>query len=169
MGQFVKPQGVAYFAPSQTAPWGGTMPPVADKELMDVVDDLLDRNTNKISNVSELGRRMAELEPRQNAESWRKNLRSWRTKNAKEAHIALIARAFGVSRSKLPAAQTKSSVADLDRRLAAVEAAVGHVDEDATVGNLLEELATKLGDALERIQDLEAQSGFDGASPRVTL
>lgn len=133
-----------------------------------VVDELIDANHNKIPSIAELARRMAILEPRQNAESWRKNLRRWRTGNAKEADIAIIARAFGVSRSKLPSAKAKSSVADLDRRLAALEAAVGLVDESETVGNLLEELATKLGDAMARIQDLEAQSGYAEAAPMGT-
>ena len=144
------------------------MPPVAEKALMDVVDDLLDRNTNKISTLSELARKMHELEPRQNAESWRKNLRRFRTGNAKEADIAIIARAFGVARSRLPTAKAKSSVADLDRRLAALEAAVGLVDESETVGNLLEELGEKLADALERVAALEAERGHDVAAPRST-
>lgn len=144
------------------------MPPVTDKDLMDVVDELIDRNQNKIHNISELARRMSELEPRQNAESWRKNLRRWRVENAKEWHIAIIARAFGVSRSKLPAAKSKSSVADLDRRLAALEAAVGLVDESETVGNLLEELGEKLADALERLAALEAENGLGVVVPTST-
>lgn len=142
--------------------------PVADKEFMDVVDDLIDRNTNRIPNISVLARELYRLDPRKNVESWRKELRRWRTQNAKEADIALVARAFGVSRKKLPAAKTRPSLADVDRRLAALEATVGLVEEGDTVGNLLEELAMKLGDALSRIEDLEAERGFGGAAGTVT-
>jgi DNA repair exonuclease SbcCD ATPase subunit len=133
-------------------------------ELMDTVDELLDRNQGKVGTISELARRMAELEPRQNAESWRKSLRRWRTANAKETDIALIARAFGVSRDALPAPHARPVLADIERRLAALEATVGLVDESTTVGNLLEELVEKLADVTERLRDLEAQSGHGGAA-----
>jgi len=144
------------------------MPPVADQELMEVVDELLDRNPNSISTMSELSRKMHEIEQRQNAESWRRNLRKWRRTNAKEEHIAVIARAFGVPRDRLPAAKSTLPLSEIDRRLAALEATVGLVDESTTVGNLLEELVTKLADATERLRDLEAQSGLGGASQAVT-
>ena len=140
------------------------MPPVAERDLMDVVDDLLDRNTNGIGSVSDLARHMHEIEPRQNFESWRKNLRKWRKSNASESNIAIIARAFGIERERLPAAKKTPTVSEVDRRLAAVEAAVGLVEEGSTVGNLLEELATKLADVTERVRELEAQSGHGGAS-----
>lgn len=148
------------------------MPPVATedtRDLMTVVDDLIDRGTNKITTISDLARKLYELDPRQNVESWRKFLRRSRTKPAPERDIALIARAFGVKRSALPPARAKVTVAEVDLRLAALEAAVGLVDEESTVGNLLEELATKLGDALARIRELEARNGSDGAAARESL
>lgn len=135
---------------------------------MDVVDDLVDRNTNEIGNLSDLARRLAEIEPRQNSESWRKNLRRWRKAGgAKESDIAILARAFNIRRDELPAAKSRPSLAEVDRRLAALEAAVGLVEEGETVGNLLEELSAKLADALARIQELEETSlhGSGAAAP----
>lgn len=131
---------------------------------MEVVDDLLDRNTNKISTLAELARQTALLEPRRNAETWRKNLRRWRTATYKEADIAVIARAFQIDRDRLPAAKARATVAEVDRRLAALEATVGLVDEAETVGNLLEELATKLADVEERLRILEVENGHGGAA-----
>lgn len=144
------------------------MPPVADTDLMSVVDDLLDRNTNGIATVAELARRMAEVDGRQNSESWRKALRRWRTRGAKEADIAVVARAFGVARASLPPAKAKPTVADVDRRLARLEVAVGAIPEGQTAASLLEELAGKLADAMERLDELEARRGLGAVAPKAT-
>lgn len=135
---------------------------------MDVVDELVDRGVNGIDSISELSRRMSIIAPQQQAESWRKALRRSRKGSYKEELVALVARAFNISRDDLPAARTPATVAELDRRLAALEAAVGLVEEGETVGNLLEELATKLGDVTERVRALEAERGLGGAAPTVT-
>ena len=120
MGHIVKTHGAHSVAPSAGAPWEGNMPPVADRELMEVVDALIDRGENGITNVSELARRMYGIDQRRNAESWRKDLRRWRrTANPREADIAIVARAFNVKRELFPPAKVSPTVAEIDRRLAA--------------------------------------------------
>lgn len=144
------------------------MPPVAQRELMEIVGELLDRAQNSIASYSELSRRMHEVDQRRNAESWRRDLRRWRESGgAPERDIAVLALAFNVDRGVFPAAKQRTTVAELDRRLAALEAAVGLVQEGSTVGNLLEELAAKLADAVDRIEELERERGHDGAARRL--
>lgn len=145
-------------------PHGVHHAPVAEREILDVIEDLFDSNPHGIGNLTELGRRMADLAGRQNPESWRRTIRRWRKVNPKERDIAFVAKAFGVSRDVLPPAKARPALADVERRLAELEATVGHVGGTETVAHLLGELQAQVADAIERILQLEARSGHDGVA-----